>query len=199
MQHHTQFQNDLSNAAQVISNQITKLNKLSKKFGVMDTDFRKQIVQNIKVGNNVRAKALANELVNVHRIQHTTRNMVMSLEVVALRSTIIGEFALIMDTINPTIDLIKDIEKDISMVIPTAHEVLNDVTKASSEILNYNVNPDLKITLPIDEDALKILSEVEHSVEEETRQKLPDIPDTINVTKNRTEYESLLEENEVMI
>jgi len=199
MQHHTQFQNDLSNAAQVISNQITKLNKLSKKFGMMDTDFRKQIVQNIKVGNNVRARALANELVNINRIQHTTRNMVMSLEVVALRSTIIGEFAVIMDTINPTIDLIKDIEKDISMVIPTAHEVLNDVTNASSEILNYNVNPDLKITMPIDEDALKILSEVEHSVEEETRQKLPDIPATINVTKNRNEYESLLEENEVMI
>jgi division protein CdvB (Snf7/Vps24/ESCRT-III family) len=199
MQHHTQFQNDLSNAAQVISNQITKLNKLSKKFGMMDTDFRKQIVQNIKVGNNVRAKALANELVNIHRIQHTTKNMVMSLEVVALRSTIIGEFAVIMDTINPTIDLIKDIEKDISMVIPTAHEVLNDVTNASSEILNYNVNPDLKITMPIDEDALKILSEVEISVEEETRQKLPDIPATINVTKNRNEYESLLEENEVMI
>lgn len=199
MQHHTQFQNDLSNAAQVISNQITKLNKLSKKFGMMDTDFRKQIVQNIKVGNNVRARALANELVNIHRIQHTTKNMVMSLEVVALRSTIIGEFAVIMDTINPTIDLIKDIEKDISMVIPTAHEVLNDVTNASSEILNYNVNPDLKIIMPIDEDALKILSEVEHSVEEETRQKLPDIPATINVTKNRNEYESLLEENEVMI
>lgn len=199
MQHHTQFQNDLSNAAQVISNQITKLNKLSKKFGMMDTDFRKQIVQNIKVGNNVRARALANELVNIHRIQHTTKNMVMSLEVVALRSTIIGEFAVIMDTINPTIDLIKDIEKDISMVIPTAHEVLNDVTNASSEILNYNVNPDLKIIMPIDEDALKILSEVELSVEEETRQKLPDIPATINVTKNRNEYESLLEENEVMI
>jgi division protein CdvB (Snf7/Vps24/ESCRT-III family) len=199
MQHHTQFQNDISNAAQVISNQITKLNKLSKKFGMMDTDFRKQIVQNIKMGNNVRAKALANELVNIHRIQHTTKNMVMSLEVVALRSTIIGEFAVIMDTINPTIDLIKDIEKDISMVIPTAHEVLNDVTNASSEILNYNVNPDLKITMPIDEDALKILSEVEHSVEEETRQKLPDIPATINVTKNRNENESLLEENEVMI
>ncbi len=199
MQHHTQFQNDLSNAAQVISNQITKLNKLSKKFGMMDTDFRKQIVQNIKVGNNVRARALANELVNIHRIQHTTKNMVMSLEVVALRSTIIGELAVIMDTINPTIDLIKDIEKDISMVIPTAHEVLNDVTNASSEILNYNVNPDLKITMPIDEDALKILSEVEVSVEEETRQKLPDIPATINVTKNRNEYESLLEENEVMI
>jgi division protein CdvB (Snf7/Vps24/ESCRT-III family) len=166
---------------------------------MMDTDFRKQIVQNIKAGNNVRAKALANELVNIHRIQHTTKNMVMSLEVVALRSTIVGQFAVIMDTINPTIDLIKDIEQDISMVIPTAHEVLNDVTNASSEILNYDVNPDLKITMPIDEDALKILSEVELSVEEETRQKLPDIPATINVTKNRNEYESLLEENEVMI
>jgi division protein CdvB (Snf7/Vps24/ESCRT-III family) len=199
MQHHTEFQNDLSNAAQVISNQITKLNKLSKKFDMMDADFRKQIVRNIKVGNNVRAKALANELVNIRRIQHTTRNMGMSLEVVALRSTIISEFAMIMDTINPTIDLIKDIEKDISMVIPTACEVLNDVTVASSEILNYNVSPDVKISMPIDEEALKILSEVEQSVEEETKLKLPDIPDTINVMKNRNELESLIEENEVMI
>jgi division protein CdvB (Snf7/Vps24/ESCRT-III family) len=199
MQHNTQLQNDLSGAAQVISSQITKLNKLSKKFDIMDTHFRKQIVQNIKVGNNVRAKALANELVNIHRIQHTTKNMVMSLEVVALRSTIIGEFTIIMDTINPTIDLIKDIERDISMVIPTAHEVLNEVTNASSEILNYNVNPELKISMPIDEEALKILGEVEESVEEETRQKLPDIPATINVMKNRNELESLLEENEVMI
>ena len=199
MQHNTELQNDLSNAAQVISNQITKLNKLSKKFDMMDADFRKQIVRNIKVGNNVRAKALANELVNIRRIQHTTRNMGMSLEVVALRSTIIREFAMIMDTINPTIDLIKDIEKDISMVIPTACEVLNDVTVASSEILNYNVNPDVKISMPIDEEALKILSEVEQSVEEETKLKLPDIPDTINAMKNRNELESLIEENEVMI
>jgi division protein CdvB (Snf7/Vps24/ESCRT-III family) len=199
MQHNIQLQKDLSNAAQVISNQITKLNKLSKKFNMMDTDFRKQIVQNIKVGNNVRAKALANELVNIHKIQLTTRNMVMSLEVVALRSTIIGEFAGIMDTINPTIDLIKDIEKDISLVIPTAHKVLNDVTSASSEILNYNINPDLKIPMPVDEEALKILGQVELSVEEETRQKLPDIPATINITKNSIEFESLLEENEVMI
>jgi hypothetical protein len=95
--------------------------------------------------------------------------------------------------------LIKDIEKDISMVIPTACEVLNDVTVASSEILNYNVNPDVKISMPIDEEALKILSEVEQSVEEETKLKLPDIPDTINVMKNRNELESLIEENEVMI
>lgn len=199
MQHNTQLQNDLSSAAQVISNQITKLNKLSKKFDIMDTHFRKQIVQNIKVGNNVRAKSLANELVNIHRIQHTTKNMVMSLEVVALRSAIIGEFAIIIDTINPTIDLIKDIERDISMVIPTAHEVLNEVTNASSEILNFNVNPELKISMPVDEEALKILGEVEESVEEETRQKLPDIPATFTVMKNRNELESLLEENEVMI
>jgi hypothetical protein len=51
----------------------------------------------------------------------------------------------------------------------------------------------------VDEEALKILSEVEQSVEEETRQKLPDIPAAINVIKNKNEHDSLLEENEVMI
>jgi hypothetical protein len=76
---------------------------------------------------------------------------------------------------------------------------LNNITNASSEILNYDVNPEVKISMPVDEEALKILSEVERNVEEETRQKLPDIPVSINVMKNRNEFESLLEENEVMI
>ena len=199
MQHHTQFQNDLSNAAQIISNQITKLKTLSKKFDMMDTNFRKQIVENIKVGNNIRAKVLANELANIHRVQHTTRNMGISLEVVVLRSTIINEFAMIMDTINPTIDMIKGIEKDISNIMPTAHELINDVAKTTSEVLNYNINPETKISTPMDEEALKILGDVEQTVEEETKLKLPDIPSTINTIKDNGESESLLKENEVLI
>jgi hypothetical protein len=51
----------------------------------------------------------------------------------------------------------------------------------------------------VDEEALRILSEVEQSVEEETRHKLPDIPATLNVVKSKNEYDTLLEENEVMI
>src|SRR3546814_15340085 len=83
MQHHTQLQNDLSSAAQVISNQITKLNKLSKKFDMLDTHFRKQIVQNIKAGNNIRYKALASERVNIHKIQD--RKSVMQAYSVSVR------------------------------------------------------------------------------------------------------------------
>jgi hypothetical protein len=40
--------------------------------------------------------------------------------------------------------MIKDIQKDISKVVPTANEVIEDVTKTTSHVLmNYNVNADL--------------------------------------------------------
>lgn len=68
--------------------------------------------------------------------------------------------------------------------------------KFGFQIKTYN---DINISMPVNEDALKILNEVEQSVEEETRQKLPDIPSTINVIKNKNEFETLLEENEVLL
>ena len=89
---------------------------LDKKFAAMDKDFRYKIAQSIKSGNNSRAKALANELSNIRRVRNTTQNVSLALEVVVIRLVTINEFAMVMETINPTIELIKDIQRDISTV-----------------------------------------------------------------------------------
>ena len=171
---------------------------LDKKFAAMDKDFRYQIALNIKAGNNSRAKALANELSNIRRVQRTTQNVGLALEVVVIRFSTINEFAMVMETINPTIELVKDIQKEISNVVPSANGVISEVSSITSDVLiNSNVKIDVnKVSAPIDSEAVSILNEVEGILEDEAKVRLPEIPAAMETVKGsgKTEKPSLGEE-----
>ena len=158
---------------------------LDKKFAAMDKDFRYQIAFNIKAGNNTRAKALANELSNIRRVQRTTQNVGLALEVVVIRFSTINEFAMVMETINPTIELVKDIQKEISNVVPSANGVISEVSSITTDvIINSNVKIDMnKVSAPIDSEAVSILNEVEGILEDEAKVRLPEIPAAIETVK----------------
>jgi division protein CdvB (Snf7/Vps24/ESCRT-III family) len=153
---------------------------LDKKFTLMDKDLRYKIAANIKAGNNARARALAMELSNIHRIQRTTQNMSLALEVVVIRFSTINEFAMVLDTINPTIEMIKDIQNDISRAVPTTNHLLSEMTSMTSDILlNTNIKSEVgKISTSMDSDALSILNEVEGILEDEAKSRLPEVPTT---------------------
>ena len=180
-----QFQNELAGATSIVNNQLSRLKMLDKKFAAMDKDFRYQIALNIKAGNNSRAKALANELSNIRRVQRTTQNVGLALEVVVIRFSTINEFAMVMETINPTIELVKDIQKEISNVVPSANDVISEVSSITSDvIINSNVKIDMnKVSAPIDSEAVSILNEVEGILEDEAKVRLPEIPAAIETVK----------------
>jgi division protein CdvB (Snf7/Vps24/ESCRT-III family) len=193
-----QFQNELAGATGIVNNQLSRLKMLDKKFAAMDKDFRYQIALNIKAGNNSRAKALANELSNIRRVQRTTQNVGIALEVVVIRFSTINEFAMVMETINPTIELVKDIQKEISNVVPSANGVISEVSSITSDVLiNSNVKIDMnKVSAPIDSEAVSILNEVEGILEDEAKVRLPEIPAAIETVKvsGKTEKPVLGEE-----
>jgi division protein CdvB (Snf7/Vps24/ESCRT-III family) len=193
-----QFQNELAGATSIVNNQLSRLKMLDKKFAAMDKDFRYQIALNIKAGNNSRAKALANELSNIRRVQRTTQNVGLALEVVVIRFSTINEFAMVMETINPTIELVKDIQKEISNVVPSANGVISEVSSITSDvIINSNVKIDMnKVSAPIDSEAVSILNEVEGILEDEAKVRLPEIPAAIETVKvsGKTEKPVLGEE-----
>lgn len=193
-----QFQNELAGATSIVNNQLSRLKMLDKKFAAMDKDFQYQIALNIKAGNNSRAKALANELSNIRRVQRTTQNVGLALEVVVIRFSTINEFAMVMETINPTIELVKDIQKEISNVVPSANGVISEVSSITSDvIINSNVKIDMnKVSAPIDSEAVSILNEVEGILEDEAKVRLPEIPAAIETVKvsGKTEKPVLGEE-----
>ena len=203
MDKHKQFMSDILTASTVVHNQLIRLNMLDKKFTLMDKDLRYKIAANIKAGNNARARALAIELSNIHRIQRTTQNMSLTLEVVVIRFSTINEFAMVLDTINPTIEMIKDIQNDISRAVPTTNHLLSEMTSMTSDILlNTNIKSEVgKIsTSSMDSDALSILNEVEGILEDEAKSRLPEVPSTIQEVRISREVDEVtVKDDPIMI
>jgi division protein CdvB (Snf7/Vps24/ESCRT-III family) len=175
-----QFYYDVNNAISVINTQISQLQSMDKKFSTIDSSFSSKIAQNIKSGNNAKANVIANELSAVRRLRKNTQNASLALEVVAMRFTTITEFSMMMDTINPTIDMLTDIQKDLSKAVPSATSVLSEVHTISSDVLiNSTINTESKIGSVVDKDALSILNDVQNSLEDEAKEKLPEVPESI--------------------
>jgi division protein CdvB (Snf7/Vps24/ESCRT-III family) len=204
-QHHQRFTGDITNASAVVNNQLSKLRMLEKKFRSMDDNFSSEISQFVRNGNNARAKALANELVNIRRIRNITRSMNLTLEMLIIRFSTIKDFGTIMNTINPTIDMIKDIQLDISTIVPAANGALSEMSEVSSEVLNTSMKIEGYYAVPssIDSDALDILSEVESAMEKDAKNKLPEVPTEVNEpiiqSSDNIKERRLFRESEVLV
>jgi hypothetical protein len=87
-----------------------------------------------------------------------------------------------METINPTIEMIRDIQRDISKVIPAASNVFSEMQSMTTDVLiNSDIRLDVvgKFSTPVDKDALSILNEIEGILENEARAKIPEVPSGI--------------------
>jgi len=189
VENYPQLKTKLSNASTIVNNQLAKLRILDSRFNTLDAELRNKVIINIKNGDNVRAKTLANELANIRKIKQTTKKLLMSLEVIVIRFSTVSEFAEILDTINPMIETVKEVKNDITKTVPVATSIISEMTTLTSDVLiqaNVNVNID-NLSIPVNSDALEILNEVQNIMEEETKSKLPDIPNNIN---NNTKYSS---------
>jgi division protein CdvB (Snf7/Vps24/ESCRT-III family) len=187
MEKYPQLKSKLDNASIVVNKQLAKLRILDNRFTTLDTDLHNKVIVNIKNGDNMRAKALANELANIRKIKNTTQKLLLSLEVIVIRFSTISEFAEILETINPMIDTIKEVKDDIKNTVPTATNILSEMSTLTSDVLiqsNVNLNFDT-ISVPVNSDAIEILNEVQNIMEEETRLKLPEVPNSIT-DENKT-------------
>jgi division protein CdvB (Snf7/Vps24/ESCRT-III family) len=191
MEKYPLLKSKLDNASRVVNNQLAKLRMLDNRFTTLDTDLHNKVIINIKNGDNLRAKALANELANIRKIKNTTHKLLLSLEVIVIRFSTISEFAEILDTINPMIATIKEVKDDVKTTIPTATNIISELSTLTSDVLiesNVNLTSDT-ISVPINSDAIEILNEVQNIMEEDTMVKLPDIPTSIT-NKNKSKLKN---------
>lgn len=191
MEKYPLLKSKLDNASRVVNNQLAKLRMLDNRFTTLDTDLHNKVIINIKNGDNLRAKALANELANIRKIKNTTQKLLLSLEVIVIRFSTISEFAEILDTINPMIATIKEVKDDVKTTIPTATNIISELSTLTSDVLiesNVNLTSNT-ISVPINSDAIEILNEVQNIMEEDTMVKLPDIPTSIT-NKNKSKLKN---------
>ena len=191
MEKYPLLKSKLDNASRVVNNQLAKLRMLDNRFTTLDTNLNNKIIINIKNGDNLRAKALANELANIRKIKNTTQKLLLSLEVIVIRFSTISEFAEILNTINPMIDTINEVKDDVKNTIPTAANIISEMSRLTTDVIiesNVNLTSDT-ISVPVNSDAIEILNEVQNIMEEETKIKLPDIPNSITI-KNKSKVKN---------
>jgi division protein CdvB (Snf7/Vps24/ESCRT-III family) len=193
-----QFVSQITSATGVVYNQLGRLKLLDKKFSSTEAYYLEQITSNIRSGNNARAKILATELTNLRRVRRTTQHTGIALEAIVIRFSTIHEFAMILDTIDPTVEMIKSIHYELSKAIPAASQALSEVSTVTADVLiSANIKADARISTPVDADALSILSEIEDRLENETKAKLPEVPAGIVLQKQVEEEPN--EETRVMV
>jgi len=195
MDKYPQLKTKLSNASTVVNNQLAKLRIMDSRFNTIEVDLNNKVINNLRNGDKVRAKVLANELAQIRKIKCTTQKLLMSLEVIVIRFSTVSEFAEILDTINPMIETINEIKDDINKTVPVASSIISEMSTLTSDVLmQANVNMDIDhISIPVNSDALEILNEAQNIMEEETKSKLPEIPISIN---HNTKY--LSKKNELL-
>ena len=192
-----QFVRQITSATGVVYNQLGRLNILDKKFASTEAYYLEQITSNIRSGNNARAKILATELSNVRRLRRTTKHTGTALEAIVIRFSTIYEFAMILDTIDPTVEMIKGIQSELSKAIPAASQALSEVSTVTADVLiSANIKADVRISTPVDADALSILNEIEGVLEDEAKAKLPEVPSSIPAQK---QAEEPVKETRVMV
>lgn len=201
MEKYPQLQNRLAHATVVVNTQLAKLRILDKRFVSLDRELSGKVAINIKNGDTSNAKVIARELVNIRKIKNITQKLSIALEVIVIRFSTISEFAGILDTINPMINTIKEVQIDISDSVPHAKQLFSEMSSLTDNVLintSLNLQSDT-IHFPVNTEALDILNEVQSVMEEDTKNKLPEVPTHIRKKRIYKEQDNEFHEGQPVL
>lgn len=201
MEKYPQLQNRLAHATVVVNTQLAKLRILDKRFVSLDRELSGKVAINIKNGETSNAKVIARELVNIRKIKNITQKLSIALEVIVIRFSTISEFAGILDTINPMINTIKEVQIDIADTVPHAKQLFSEMSSLTDNVLintSLNLQSDT-IHFPVNTEALDILNEVQSVMEEDTKNKLPEVPTRIRKKRIYKEQDNEFHEGQPVL
>lgn len=201
MEKYPQLQNRLAHATVVVNTQLAKLRILDKRFVSLDRELSGKVAINIKNGDTSNAKVIARELVNIRKIKNITQKLSIALEVIVIRFSTISEFAGILDTINPMINTIKEVQIDIADTVPHAKQLFSEMSSLTDNVLintSLNLQSDT-IHFPVNTEALDILNEVQSVMEEDTKNKLPEVPTHIRKKRIYKEQDNEFHEGQPVL
>lgn len=201
MEKYPQLQNRLAHATVVVNTQLAKMRILDKRFVSLDRELSGKVAINIKNGDTSNAKVIARELVNIRKIKNITQKLSIALEIIVIRFSTISEFAGILDTINPMINTIKEVQIDIDNTVPHAKQLFSEMSSLTDNVLintSLNLQSDT-IHFPVNTEALDILNEVQSVMEEDTKNKLPEVPTRIHKKRIYKEQENEFHESQPVL
>jgi division protein CdvB (Snf7/Vps24/ESCRT-III family) len=160
--------------------QISKLDAISSKMQEKDKVIFNRIVNAMQNHDSHYAKVLSGELSQIRRTNKMVNSAKLAFEQIQLRLNTMTELGDVVVTLSPAMSVIKGIQSGLKTMLPEADqsfgqisELLGGIMAGSSQIPTTEIG---SRELTFSEEALKIMEEASAIVEEDTRDKFPDLP-----------------------
>jgi division protein CdvB (Snf7/Vps24/ESCRT-III family) len=160
--------------------QISKLDAISSKMQEKDRVIFNRIVNVMQNHDSHYAKVLSGELSQIRRTNKMVNSAKLAFEQIQLRLNTMTELGDVVVTLSPAMSVIKGIQSGLKTMLPEADqsfgqisELLGGIMSGSSQIPTTEIG---SRELTFSEEAVKIMEEASAIVEEDTRDKFPDLP-----------------------
>jgi division protein CdvB (Snf7/Vps24/ESCRT-III family) len=161
--------------------QIAKLDGISSKLQEKDKVIFGRIVKAMQNHDSHYGKLLSGELSQIRKIIKMLDSAKVAFEQIQLRLNTMTELGDVVVTLNPAMNAIKGIQGGLSSMMPQADQsfgqisdLLGNIMTDSSQTSNMTAAIDSS-SIKLDEQAIDILQEATFLVEENTRDKFPDL------------------------
>src|SRR3954468_3273697 len=180
----------IEEAQKRLHSQIAKLENMSMKMEEKDQLIFKRVVHAMQNHDSQYAKILSNELSQIRKMNKMISSAKLALEQIELRLNTITELGDVVVTLSPAMSVIKGIQGGLSSMMPEADQsfgqisdLLVSIMADSGQIPNTEING---FNGGLNEDSMKIIEEASAIVEQNMKDKFPDLP-TSDLESGRTE------------
>jgi division protein CdvB (Snf7/Vps24/ESCRT-III family) len=180
----------IEDAQKKLQLQISKLDGISNKMQEKDHLIFKRIVYAMQNHDSQYAKVLSNELTQIRKMNKMVSSAKLAMEQIQLRLNTITELGDVVVTLSPAMSVIKNIQGGLSSMMPEADQSFGQISDLLSTIMNDSSqipNTEISGTGMISEDSMKILEEASMVVEQNMKDKFPDLPSSSEIDPERTE------------
>ena len=180
--------------------QVTKLETISSKMQEKDKLIFGRIVTAMQNHDSHYGKLLSGELSQIRKTIKMIDSAKVAFEQLQLRLTTMTELGDVVVTLSPAMNAIKGIQGGLSTMMPQADQsfgqisdLLGNIMTGSSQTSTTTTTALDSSSIKLDEEAMDILQEATSLVEENTRDKLPDLPSSKDRVVSDTKAASFLD------
>lgn len=178
----------IEEAQKKLQMQISKLESISSKMDEKDHLIFKRVVHAMQNHDSQYAKILSNELSQIRKMNKMISSAKLALEQIELRLNTITELGDVVITLSPAMSVIKGIQGGLSSMMPEADQSFGQISDLLGSIMTDSGQiPTAEITgsTALNEDSMKIIEEASAIVEQNMKDKFPDLPtSTVESRKN---------------
>ena len=185
----------IEEAQKRLHSQISKLESMSMKMEEKDQVIFKRVISAMQSHDSQYAKILSNELSQIRKMNKMITSAKLALEQIQLRLNTITELGDVIVTLSPAMSVIKNIQGGLTSMMPEAGQSFGKITDILNGIMNESGQIPQATEISgnsnsLGEDAMKIIEEASAIVEQNMKDKFPDLPNT-TIDSKVTESNSL--------